>query len=58
MKRLVAILAYTLLPLSYAGGGSFDHGHRAWTELLRQHVVLIDGGSGSQVRYAEFNNKR
>ncbi|MGH8533759.1 MAG: ATP-binding domain-containing protein, partial [Gammaproteobacteria bacterium] len=41
MKRLLAILAYTLLPLSYAAGGSFDHSHRAWTELLRQHVVLI-----------------
>jgi len=58
MKRLVAILAYTLLPLSYAAGGSFDHSHRAWTDLLREHVVLIDGGSGSQVRYAEFKNKR
>jgi len=58
MKRLVAILAYTLLPLGYAAGGSFDHSHRAWTELLRQHVVLIDGGSGSQVRYAELKNKR
>ena len=60
MKRLVALLAYGLLPLSYAVGGSFDHSHRAWTELLRQHVVLIliDGGSGSQVRYAELNNKR
>jgi len=58
MKRLLAILAYTLLPLSYAVGGSFDHSHRAWTDLLRQHVVLIDGGSGSQVRYAEFKNKR
>ncbi len=48
----------SLLPLGYAIGGSFDHSHRAWTDLFRQHVVLIDGGSGSQVRYAEIKNKR
>ncbi|MGH8864975.1 MAG: DUF547 domain-containing protein, partial [Burkholderiales bacterium] len=60
MKRLVVILAYTLLllPLGYADGVSFDHSHRVWTELLRQHVVLIDGGSASQVRYAELKTKR
>ncbi|MGH8471351.1 MAG: hypothetical protein ACREVJ_02590 [Gammaproteobacteria bacterium] len=58
MKRLVAILAYTLLPLGYAAAGSFDHSHGAWTELLRQHVVLIDGGGGSRVRYADLKNKR
>jgi len=50
MQRLVAILAYTLLPLSYAAGWSFDQSHRAWTDLLRQHVVLLDGGGGSRVR--------
>jgi hypothetical protein len=49
MKRLVAILVYTLLPLGYAIGESFDHTYRAWNDLLRKHVGLIDGGRASQV---------
>lgn len=28
--------------------------HAAWTALLRKHVVLLDGGKASQVRYAGF----
>ena len=31
---------------------AFDHGHAAWTALLKKHVVLLDGGKASQVRYA------
>ena len=31
---------------------SFDHSHAAWTSLLKKHVVLLDGGKGSQIRYA------
>ncbi len=31
---------------------SFDHTHAAWTTLLKKHVVLLDGGKASQVRYA------
>ena len=31
---------------------SFDHGHAAWTALLRKHVVLLNGGLASQLRYA------
>jgi hypothetical protein len=58
MKRLVAILVYTLLPLGYAVGESFDHTYRAWNDLLRKHVVLIDGGKASQVRYAEIRSER
>jgi hypothetical protein len=37
---------------------AFDHEHRAWTELLKKHVVLKDGGKASQVRYAGFANDR
>jgi hypothetical protein len=36
----------------------FDHEHRAWTALLKRHVVLIDGGKASQVRYAGFQQDR
>ena len=30
----------------------FDHGHAAWTALLKKHVKLIDGGKASALRYA------
>ena len=29
-----------------------DPSHAAWTALLKKHVVVIDGGKASQVRYA------
>ena len=31
---------------------SFDHSHAAWTALLKKHVVLLDGGKASQLRYS------
>jgi Protein of unknown function, DUF547 len=31
---------------------AFDHSHAAWTALLKKHVVLLQGGRGSQLRYA------
>ena len=31
---------------------AFDHRHAAWTTLLKKHVVLLDGGKASQLRYA------
>lgn len=31
---------------------AFDHGHVAWTRLLKQHVRLIDGGHASRLDYA------
>ena len=35
-----------------AQAAAFDHSHAAWSALLKKHVVLLDGGKGSQVRYA------
>lgn len=37
-----------------AAAQAFDHGHAAWTALLRKHVVNLRGGQASQVRYAGF----
>jgi hypothetical protein len=37
---------------------TFDHGHAAWTALLRKHVVPLRGGQASQVRYAGFKADR
>ena len=30
----------------------FDQRHSAWTTLLKKHVVLLDAGHGSQLRYS------
>jgi hypothetical protein len=48
------ILASSLLWVLPARAQSFDHQHAAWTVLLKKHVVLLDGGRASQLRYAGF----
>lgn len=48
-RALLAAGAALALP---ARANSFDPSHTAWTALLKKHVVLIDGGNASQVRYA------
>ena len=56
MRGLVAAVA--LVAASNAAAQGFDHEHAAWTALLRKHVVLVDGGKASQVRYAGFQHDR
>lgn len=48
------ILTSFSLWLALAGGAwaQFDHSHAAWSALLKKHVVLLDGGKASQLRYA------
>ena len=36
----------------------FDPQHKAWTALLKKHVMLVDGGKASQVRYSEIAKDR
>ena len=50
--RLLATL-FCLLVWSQAQA-QFDHAHAAWNALLKKHIVLLDGGKASQVRYAGF----
>lgn len=61
MKRLFTLLfsfcAATLLSAA-AHAQAFDHSHQAFTDLLKKHVVLIDGGKASQVRYANLAKDR
>jgi len=54
--QLVAAFLLTL-PLACAHA-QFDHEHKAWAALLNRHVVLIDGGKASQVRYDGFARDR
>jgi hypothetical protein len=41
-----------------AACAQFDHRHAAWTGMLEQHVVLIDGGVASRARYDAFAKDR
>ena len=47
-----AVAGATLAAAPWAVAQSFDHSHAAWTALLKKHVVLLDGGKASQLRYA------
>ena len=60
MARIVAILlsVAALLGPGPAAAQGFDHTHKAWDGLLKKHVVLLPGGTASQVRYAEFAKDR
>jgi hypothetical protein len=64
MKRLIAITlaaAVSALSLGVPGAASaqgFDHSHKAWDALLRKHVVVLQAGKASQVRYADFAKDR
>jgi len=49
---LLALAAGACWPAARAQ--TFDHGHAAWTALLKKHVVVLRGGQASQVRYAGF----
>ena len=48
---LITLLGLLALPVGSAQA-QFDHEHKVWTALLKKHVVLIDGGKASQVRYS------
>lgn len=49
-RRSVLLAASALALPSWAE--TFDHGHTAWSALLKKHVRLVDGGRASQLRYA------
>jgi hypothetical protein len=57
MRRLVALLVLATAPLG-AVFAQFDPTHAAWTALLGKHVVVLDGGAMSRVRYAGFAQDR
>ncbi len=60
MKRLW--VTFSAIWLACASGSisaqAFDHSHAGFTTLLKKHVVVIDGGKSSQVRYAELQKDR
>jgi uncharacterized protein DUF547 len=52
---LKVLLCVLLLP---CGAAAFDHDHQAWDALVKKHVVLLDGGKASRVRYAGMAQDR
>ncbi|MFN0305600.1 MAG: DUF547 domain-containing protein [Burkholderiales bacterium] len=59
MNRIIA--AFILAGLMLGAGGAmaqFDQSHAAFTAILKKHVVLIEGGKTSQVRYGELLKER
>ncbi len=60
MKRIAAaLLALQLIAAPVAARAqAFDHGHKAWDALVKKHVVLLQGGKASQVRYAGMARDR
>ena len=48
----LAIAISSLAATPAADAQAFDHSHAAWTALLKKHVVVLQGGRASQVRYA------
>ena len=48
MKIMFPLLAALLLPVQIIKADEFDLSHRAWTELLGKHVVLMDQGRASR----------
>ncbi len=55
MRSINTLLLATMLLLPAAPAlAQADHTHKAWDTLLKKHVVLLQGGKASQVRYAGF----
>lgn len=57
MRNLLVVAMLAFAPVG-AATAQFDHAHTAWTALLQKHVVLVDGGIASRVRYRGFANDR
>ncbi|MBI3376215.1 MAG: DUF547 domain-containing protein [Betaproteobacteria bacterium] len=60
MNRLIALLIALLAApaVSQSSAQGFDHSHATWDALVKKHVVLVQGGKASQLRYAEFAKDR
>src|SRR5689334_9750643 len=52
MKKILFIIIYLCVFVSSAAQAQFDHNHTTWNALLKKHVVPINGGKASQLRYA------
>ncbi len=51
-RHLLAGSALLVMAPGAWAQSAFDHSHAAFTALLKKHVLLLDGGKASQLRYA------
>ncbi len=60
MRLLILLLSFVIgaWALQPAQAQGFDHAHAAWDALLKKHVVVLDGSTASQTRYAGFAKDR
>jgi hypothetical protein len=60
MNGLLTLLRLLLVLTagSAASAQSYDHSNASFTTLLKKHVVVLDGGRSSQVKYAELLKDR
>jgi hypothetical protein len=49
LAALALLVLMTAMPR--VAMAQFDHAHTAWNALLARHVVVMDGGHGTRVRY-------
>ena len=57
MKKLFILLAILIFSIP-TSAQTFDHSHAALTTLLKKHVVVVDGGKSSKVKYAELKKEQ
>jgi hypothetical protein len=56
--RLWLVIVFALVAPVAGFAQGFDHSHKAWDALLKKHVVVLQAGKASQIRYAEFARDR
>ena len=57
-RRCFAWLVLLFAAWQTSAFAAFDHEHRAWSDLLKKHVVVQDAGKSSRVSYAGFARDR
>ena len=57
IKRIVTIFSLWVLAVT-AAFAQFDHSHAQWNALLKKHVVVLEAGKASQLRYAGMSTDR
>jgi hypothetical protein len=56
-KQILTLLSWWAFASS-AAWAQFDHTHAPWTTLLKKHVMVVDGGKASHLRYADIAKDR
>ncbi len=56
MKRVMVLALGLVAGIASVAAQAFDHSHGTWDELLKKHVVWINGGTASQVNYRGFQS--